>query len=79
MSSARDGLAMECCRLSVVRGFVYRMNKMGPRTDPCGMPKLSMDGCESLLLIITVSSVRKVGSEPVERCTRNSIEVFKSL
>ena len=27
----------------------------------------------------SLSSIGKVGSEPVERCTRNSIEVLKSL
>ena len=26
-----------------------------------------------------MSSIEKVGSEPVERCTRNSIEVLKAL
>ena len=25
------------------RGEVYRVNKMGPRTDPCGTPKLKRD------------------------------------
>ena len=50
----KTGLEMECCRMSVVRGFAYKMNKMGPRTEPCGTPKLSMDGGESLLLMITV-------------------------
>ena len=40
--------------MSVVRGFVYKMNRIGPRAEPCGMPKLSKVGCDSLLLIITV-------------------------
>ena len=38
--------------MSVVRGFVHRMYRMGPRTDPCATPKLSMAGLESPLLII---------------------------
>ena len=40
--------------MSVVRGFVYRMNRMGPRTEPCETLKLSKVGCESLLLMVTV-------------------------
>ena len=51
---AKDWLEMECCRMNVVRGFVYRMNRMGHSTEPCGTPKLSKVGCESLLLIVTV-------------------------
>ena len=26
--------------MSVVRGFVYKMNRLGPRTEPCGTPEL---------------------------------------
>ena len=59
MSSAKDWLEMECRRMSVVRGFVYKMNRIGPRTDPCGTPKLSKVGCESLLLLVTVDSTQK--------------------
>ena len=62
--SAIDLLEMECCQVGVIRGFVYKMNKMGPRTEPCGMPKLSMDGCEkleNLLLIITVWALFEKG------------------
>ena len=51
---AKDWSEMECCRMSVVRGFVYRMNRMGPSAEPCGTPKLSKVDCESLLLIVTV-------------------------
>ena len=51
---AKDWLDIECRRMSVFRGFVYRMNRMGPSTEPCGTPKLSKVGCESLLLIVTV-------------------------
>ena len=40
--------------MNVVRGFVYKMNRIGPRTEPCGTPKLSKVGCESLLLMVTV-------------------------
>ena len=52
--SAKDWLEMECLRMSVVRVFVYKMNRIGPRTEPCGTPKLSKVGCESLLLMVTV-------------------------
>ena len=65
--------------MSVVRGFVYKMNRIGPRTEPCGTPKLSMVGCESVVDGSSLSSTGKVVSEPIERCTRNSIEVLKSL
>ena len=54
VSSAKDWSEMECRRMSVVRGFVYKMNTIGPRTEPCGTPKLSKVGCESLLLMVTV-------------------------
>ena len=54
--------------MSVVQGFVCKINKMGPRTEPRGTPKLNMDGCENNYCL---SSVRKVGSEPVEGCTKN--------
>ena len=54
VSSEKGWLEMECCRISVVRGFVYKMNRMGPRTEPCGTPKLSSVACESLLLTVTV-------------------------
>ena len=54
VSSAKDWLEMECRPMSVVRGFVYKMTKTGPRTEPCEMPKLSRVGCESLLLMVTV-------------------------
>jgi len=54
VSSAKDWLEMECRRMSVVRSFVYKMNRIGPRTEPCGTPKLSKVGCESLLLMVTV-------------------------
>ena len=33
---------------------VYKMNRIGPRTEPCGTPKLSKVGRESLLLMVTV-------------------------
>ena len=39
--------------MSVVGGFVYQMNRIGPRTEPCGTPKLSKIGCEILLLMVT--------------------------
>ena len=55
VSPAKDWLEMECCRMSVVLGFVYKMNRMDPRLEPCRMPKLSKVGCESLLLAVTVS------------------------
>ena len=54
VSSAKDWLDMECRRMSVVRGFVYKINRIGPRTEPCGTPNLSKVGCESLLLMVTV-------------------------
>ena len=54
VSSAKDWLEMECRQMSVVRGFAYKMNRIGPRTEPCGTPKLSKVGCESLLLMVTV-------------------------
>ena len=54
VSSAKDCLDMECRRMSVVRSFVYKMNRIGPRTEPCVTPKLSKVGCESLLLMVTV-------------------------
>ena len=41
VSSAKDWLDMECRRMSVVRGFVYKINRIGPRTEPCGTPNLS--------------------------------------
>ena len=77
MSFAKDWLEMECRRISVVKVFVYKMNRIGPRTEPCGTPKFWLwkfvvDGN-------SLSSIGKVGSEPVERCTRNSREVLKSL
>jgi len=53
VSSAKDWSEMECRRMSVVRGFVYKMNTIGPRTEPCGTPKLSKVGCENLLLMVT--------------------------
>ena len=66
--------------MSVVRGLVYKMNRMGPTTEPCGMPKLSKSGCEFVVGCNSLRSIGKVGSEPVERCTRNSTaEVLKSL
>ena len=40
--------------MSVVRGFVYKMDRIGPRTEPCGTPKLSKVGCEFFLLMVTV-------------------------
>ena len=49
----KTGQKMECRRMSVVRGFVYKMNTIGPRTEPCGTPKLSKVGCENLLLMVT--------------------------
>ena len=54
VSSAKDWLEMECRRISVVKVFVYKMNRIGPRTEPCGTPKLSKVGCGSLLLMVTV-------------------------
>ena len=65
--------------MSVVRGFVYKMNRIGPRTKPCGTPKLSKVGCEFVVGGNSLRFIGKVGSEPVERCTRNSIEVLMSL
>ena len=66
MSSAKDRSEIEYCRMSVVRDFVYKMKRIGPRTDPCGTPKLSLVGLESLLLSFNrLCSVGKVGSEPV--------------
>ena len=41
VSSAKDWFDMECRRMSVVRGFVFKINRIGPRTEPCGTPKLS--------------------------------------
>ena len=40
--------------MSVVRDFVCKMNRICPRTEPCGTPKLSKVGGESLLLMVTV-------------------------
>ena len=54
MPSAKDWLEIECRRMSVVRGCGYKMNRIGPRTEPCGTPKLSKAGYESLLLMVTV-------------------------
>ena len=54
VSSAKNLLKMECRQMSVVRGFVYKMNRIGPRTEPCGTPKLGKVGGESLLLMVTV-------------------------
>ena len=42
-------------------------------------PKLSKSGCEFVVGCNSLLYIGKVGSEPVERCTRNSIEVLKSL
>jgi len=55
--------------MSVVRGFVDKMNRMGPG---------SKAGCESLLLVVAVCILLERWVEPVERYTRNSIEVLKS-
>ena len=52
--TAGDWLEIECRRMNVVRGFVYKMNRIGPRTEPGGTPKLIKVGCESLLLMVTV-------------------------
>ena len=40
--------------MSVVRDSVYKMNRIGPSTDPCGTPKLNKVSCERLLLMVTV-------------------------
>ena len=50
---------------------MYKMIRKGPRTKPCETPKLSKFSCERLLLTIAVCVA--------ERCTRNSVEVIKSL
>ena len=36
------------------RDFVYKMNKMGPRTEPCGTPRLSKVGYKIVFLTVTV-------------------------
>ena len=55
--------------MSVVRGFVYKMNRIGPRPDPCGTLKLSMVGLEFIVNRNGLCFVGKVGFEQVERCT----------
>jgi hypothetical protein len=30
--------------MRVLRGVVYRLKRMGPRTDPCGTPQVSGNG-----------------------------------
>ena len=47
--------------MSVVRGLVYKMNRMGPRTEPCGTPKLSKSGCEFVVGCNSLRSIGKVG------------------
>lgn len=60
--------------------FVYKMNRMGLRTEPCGTPKFSKLGYESFVVTrYSPSSIGNVGSELFESCTRNSVDVLKSL
>ena len=48
MSSAKDWLKLERCQKSIIGGFVYKINKTGPRTVPYGTPKLSMNSCKKV-------------------------------
>ena len=34
--------------MMVLRGVVYRLKRMGPRTDPCGTPQVVVDEEEIL-------------------------------
>ena len=53
VSTAKDWLKIEWRSIKFESGFVYKMNKTGPRTEPCGTPKQRMDGFELLLSMVT--------------------------
>ena len=54
VSSAKDWLEIEWRSIKFYGGFVYNMNKTGPRTDRCGTPKQRVDSVELLLSMVTI-------------------------
>ena len=54
VSSAKDWLEIEWRSIKFESGFVYKMNRVGPRTEPCGTTKQRMGGFELLLSIVTI-------------------------
>ena len=53
VSSAKDWLEIEWRSIKFESGFVYKMNKTGPKTEPCGTLKQRMGGFELLLSMVT--------------------------
>ena len=57
-SSAKDWLEIEWRSIKFASGFVYKMNKTGPRTEPGRTPKQKIDGFELLFSMVTMTGKR---------------------
>ena len=49
----------------IVKSCMYKRKSRGPRTDPCGTPKLTLSKSDEIPLIETYCIVFKIGFKPV--------------